>query len=103
MTVPNVAPVATAAAATTNPTKGSKPKKFCYYCNIEGHNTNDCQHFPSATEKRAALKAKNRCEDCRAKKIPGHRCYFPRSCKICNGWHRWQLCTKGDNEPYKLK
>ena len=111
MTVPNVAPVTTAAAAAiTNSIKQSSPKtrrftskKFCYYCWLEGHHSDNCQHFSSVTEKRAALKANRRCEDCRGKKVPNHRCFLSSLCKFCNGWHRWQLCPKGDNEPYKLK
>ena len=111
MTVPNVAPVATAAAAAiTNSIKQSSPKtrrftskKFCSYCRLEDHHSDNCQKFPSATEKRAALKANGRCEDCKGKKVPNHRFFLNSICKFCNGWHRWQLCTKGDNEPYKLK
>ena len=111
MTMPNVAPVATAAApTTTNAIQGARPKSkniipqnFCLYCNVEGHHTDDCQHFPSVTERRAVLKANGRCENCRGKKKSSHRCYLRFPCKICNGWHKWQLCTKGDNDLHNPK
>ena len=109
--MPNVAPVAIAAAPiTTNAIQGARPKSknfipqnFCLYCNIKGHHTDDCQHFPSVTERRAVLKANGRCENCRGKKKPGHRCYLRLPCKICNGWHKWQLCAKGDNDLHNPK
>ena len=86
--------------------KGKGPKtnyypNYCYYCDDEGHFTDDCNHFPSVAEKKAALKAKGRCEDCRSRKTDIHFCPLKHPCRICNGKHMHQLCEVRERNQQK--
>ena len=110
VSTPKITPVA-AASTSNNVYQGVRPKtknpnyqkkkatmdNFCLYCNAEGHHTYDCLHFPSVTEKKSALNANGRCEDCRARKSADHYCILPHLCKSCNGKHRQQLCENRRN------
>ena len=79
--------------------KGAKNNPFCTICNTEGHFYEEFPTYPSVTERKSALKARGRCEDCGALKRPNHYCPLTTLCKICNGSHRENLCEiKGKNQ-----
>ena len=67
--------------------KGAK-KNFWFYCDIDGHVTDDCSVHPSVTDKKSALKANGWCEDCRGIKIDNHYCCLHYLCRFCNGKHK---------------
>ena len=109
--IPKITPAAT--ASTNNNTnqgasykgKGSfKPKwkdvgnYYCTICDNEGHYYHTCSSYPSVTDKKSALNAKGRCEDCATPKTYNHYCNLPGPCMYCKGKHKWQLCeNKGNN------
>ena len=111
VTIPNITPAAT--ASTNNNTnqgasskgKGSFKQRgnsaknyFCTICDNEGHYYHTCSSYPSVTDKKSALKAKGRYEDCAGVKTAYHHCNLPGLCKFCMGQHRWALCENRGND-----
>ena len=65
-------------------------------CGEKGHYYFTCRAYPSVPEKKTALKAEGRCEDCSNVKKSNHYCTLHALCKNCNGRHKWQLCEANE-------
>ena len=79
-----------------------KNHDHCVLCSDNGHYYFTCKAYPSVTEKKSALKAGGRCEDCSLIKKANHYCPLSTLCRACNGKHRWQLCEAKEKNQQKL-
>ena len=73
----------------------------CYFCK-KGHYSNECNEITDPRERKAIIKAANRCYNCLRTGHSVKDCRQTRKCHFCHGKHNTALCTndkRSDNVP----